>query len=91
MECVKDFLLWGEQTRERVNDEVLEEGGTQSRPPVAALLERHTRSQRSLAAHLWAGSMGAGSQGEPALFLCHAPKTVHGQQTCFLRLHLALA
>ncbi|BDA49070.1 Peptidyl serine alpha-galactosyltransferase [Coccomyxa sp. Obi] len=62
--CKRCFANAAIQTRERVNDEVLEEGGSQSRPPVVALLERHMRSQQSLAAKLWASSMGEGSQGK---------------------------
>ena len=61
-----------------MNDEILEEGGSQSRPPVLALLERHTRSQQSLAAQLWTGSIGAGSQGELTLYLCHAAQCSAG-------------
>ncbi len=58
----------GVQTRERGHDEVLEDGSSQSRSPVQALLERHMSSRQSLAARIWANGVGKGGQGEWPLF-----------------------
>ncbi|EIE18946.1 hypothetical protein COCSUDRAFT_68096 [Coccomyxa subellipsoidea C-169] len=62
--CKRCHANDGIKTRERGHDEVLEDGSSQSRSPVQALLERHMSSRQSLAARIWANGVGKGSQGK---------------------------
>ncbi|KAK9918872.1 hypothetical protein WJX75_007695 [Coccomyxa subellipsoidea] len=61
--CKRCHANAGIQTRERVHDEVLEDGTSQSRSPVQALLDRQMLSRQSLAGRLVNG-MGKGGQGK---------------------------
>lgn len=83
----------GVQTRERGHDEVLEDGSSQSRSPVQALLERHMASRQSLAARIWANGVGKGGQGEwpfssTPCFQCFHSKCTGGTAPAWPQLQL---